>query len=102
MKPPSAQRRENIKLLVRDWIALDAIATKTKSWNLVGTRKGWPSWRCLLRRIAQGELVVISKAEHARLTEPPAPVPLPEPPKASELITVKRPVGRPLTNAWGL
>lgn len=95
-----AYSRRNVNLLLYQWIALDRIAHETKSICTRGTRRGNRSWRCLLRRIAEGELIV---------TEP-GPVNLK--PVARENVTpvaqngdgkishngVKRKVGRPIPN----
>lgn len=54
--------RRSIKLLLYQWIALDQIAHSTGSKCLTGVRKGNRSWRSLLRRIAEGELIVIPRA----------------------------------------
>jgi hypothetical protein len=51
--------RRSIKLMLFQWVKLDYIAHETGSICLRGTRKGNRSWRCLLRRIADGELVLI-------------------------------------------
>lgn len=46
-------RRESAKMLEADWRRLDELAAATGS-----TYRGRPSWRALLRRIAQGDLVL--------------------------------------------
>lgn len=62
-----ASDRRSINLKLYQWIALDRVAQATRSQCLRGTRRGNRSWRCLLRRIAEGELIVTEKA----LTEQP-------------------------------
>lgn len=79
MKPPAQpRRRENVPLLVSDWVALDAIAKATGSYSMRGTAPGVPSWRCLLRRIARGELVVVeagkNQLSNLDSSEPPPPL----------------------------
>ncbi len=58
MKRASSHRA--INLLLEDWLALDRIAHVTESFATKGSRKGLRSWRALLRRIAQGEIVCMS------------------------------------------
>ena len=45
--------RQSTKLTDADWRRLDDLAAATGS-----TYRGRPSWRALLRRIAQGDLVI--------------------------------------------
>lgn len=88
-----AYSRRNVNLLLYQWIALDRIAHQTGSYNLRGTRKGNRSWRSLLRRIAEGELIVVKRevAQEANV------MPLP---KVAEFIgpPIKRGPGRPIAN----
>jgi hypothetical protein len=56
------ERRESIPLTLAQWQALDRVATETGSLAERGENAGYPSWRTLLRRIADGDLRVI-KAE---------------------------------------
>jgi len=49
-------KRESIKLLPSDWAALAVIADQTGS-----VYSGVPSWRRLVKRIARGELSVVSE-----------------------------------------
>lgn len=51
--------RESIPLTRAQWGALNKIATETGSLAERGDNAGNPSWRTLLRRIADGELKVI-------------------------------------------
>src|SRR5688572_7636971 len=84
--------RRSIKLLTYQWVALDYIAHSTGSFCTTGTRKGNRSWRVLLRRIAEGQLVVSShNAEQPKLAplEVPKSIQPPEP-------SAKRGPGRPI------
>lgn len=63
-KNPNSQLiRESHALLPADWTHLDQIATDLDALNTSGRLAGHPSWRALLRKIAQGQLVVISKTD---------------------------------------
>ena len=61
--PNSKLVRESHALLPADWLHLDQIATDLDATNTSGRLAGHPSWRALLHRIAQGQLVVISKQD---------------------------------------
>lgn len=91
-----AYSRRNVNLLLYQWIALDYVAQKTQSFCTRGTRKGKRSWRCLLRRIAEGDLIVIQREAVRELDnqelEQAAPPPAVKPPSPS----VKRGPGRPI------
>lgn len=50
--------RESVPLTRAQWRALERIATETGSLAERGDNAGNPSWRTLLRRIADGELMV--------------------------------------------
>lgn len=56
-------KRESIPLTPEQWAALERIAAETNSTADRGPTTGQPSWRALLRRIADGELIVTEKAE---------------------------------------
>lgn len=63
-KNPNSQLvRESHALLPADWLRLNQIATDLGAIATSGVLAGHPSWRALLRKIAQGQLVVISKAD---------------------------------------
>jgi hypothetical protein len=67
-KNPNSQLiRESHALLPADWTHLDQIATDLDAVNASGRLAGHPSWRALLRKIAQGQLVVITKSDAALL-----------------------------------
>ena len=51
-------KRESIPLTPEQWAALERIAAETNSTADRGPTTGRPSWRSLLRRIADGELIV--------------------------------------------
>ena len=92
-----AYSRRNVNLLLYQWIELDKVAHQTQSFCTRGTRKGNRSWRCLLRRIAEGELVVISRVFESGSVDPPVSEPKAEPrPWAPP---VNRKPGRPIANA---
>jgi hypothetical protein len=55
--------RESIPLTRAQWKALERIATETSSFAERGDNAGKPSWRTLLRRMADGELTVRRLAE---------------------------------------
>lgn len=50
--------RRSIKLNIKLWKRLDEIAKETDSISSRGITSGQPSWRTLLRRIAEGKLMV--------------------------------------------
>lgn len=52
-------KRQSIKLQVVLWEKLENLAIQTNSISLRGSKTGKPSWRVLIRRIANGELEVI-------------------------------------------
>lgn len=52
------ERRESVPLTDTQWKNLEQVAAKTGSLAERGDNAGGPSWRTLLRRIADGELVV--------------------------------------------
>lgn len=54
-------KRESIPLTPEQWAALERIAAETNSTADRGPTTGQPSWRALLRRIADGELTVTLK-----------------------------------------
>ena len=63
-KNPNSQLiRESHALMPADWLHLDQIATDLDAVATSGVLAGHPSWRALLRKIAQGHLVVITKAD---------------------------------------
>ena len=51
-------QRKNIKLLPERWNALDEIAAKHGA-----TYRGRPSWRTMLRQIAEGKLKIEDNGE---------------------------------------
>ncbi len=51
-------QRKNIKLLPERWNALDKIAEKVGA-----TYRGRPSWRTMVRKIAEGELKIKDNGE---------------------------------------
>lgn len=50
--------RRSLKLSPKEWRRLQDIAVVTNSLATKGTTTGQPTWRALVRRIAQGELAV--------------------------------------------
>ena len=61
-------KRESIKLSTLQWIALARIAAVTGSVTTT-TSITRPSWRALLRRIADGELIVRTSGRPVSDTE---------------------------------
>jgi len=61
-------KRESIPLTRAQWRTLERIAAETGSTAERGDNAGNPSWRTLLRRIADGELVM-----GARIDQPESP-----------------------------
>lgn len=53
--------RESVKLHIHQWINLMHIAHKTGSFGTRGSRVGKQSWRVLLRRIADNELLLVPR-----------------------------------------
>jgi len=56
-------KRESLKLTIRQWLALHLIAAEHKALAAPGKRTGLPSWRTLIRMIADGDLVVCKKEQ---------------------------------------
>lgn len=50
--------RKSLKLTVEQWQILDNLAEQTNSTATTGTTAGEPSWRALIRRIADKEVIV--------------------------------------------
>jgi hypothetical protein len=57
-------KRESIKLTSTQWLALTKLAAKTKSVATTTTDRR-PSWRAMVRRLADGELRISKLNEHA-------------------------------------
>ena len=55
-------KRESIVLTLNQWISLHSIAIEQGALAAPGKRTGLPSWRTLIRMIAEGE-VILSKKE---------------------------------------
>lgn len=51
--------RKSLTLTPEQWQALDALAAETKSKATAGTTTGEPSWRALIRRIADKEVPIL-------------------------------------------
>lgn len=60
---PDAWRRDTAKLTHTEWAALDAIAAQVGATATTGPTAGQPSWRRLLKEIANGDLIVIRPTE---------------------------------------
>ena len=62
---PNAKRTKHcsLPLLPEQIDALNRIAAETGSVALRGPKAGEPSWRALLYRIADGELIVIEQTQ---------------------------------------
>lgn len=54
-------KRESLTLTSKQWISLQSIATEQGALAAPGKRTGLPSWRTLIRMIADGELIVCKK-----------------------------------------
>lgn len=50
--------RQNLKLTQEEWDMLAALAAATHSLAPTGTNAGLPSWRTLIKRIADGEFII--------------------------------------------
>lgn len=50
--------RKSLTLTPQQWQALEAIAASTESKATAGTTTGEPSWRALIRRIADKEITL--------------------------------------------
>ena len=59
-------KRRSIKLSPTDWQQLQDIAAATDSLATKGVKTGQPSWRALIRRIAQKELEVYEIREFTK------------------------------------
>lgn len=56
-------RRESLPLTVQDWEALDRIAAQHEATATGGRKAGEPTWRALVRQIARGSIVTLSREE---------------------------------------
>ena len=52
------KKQRCIELPIRTWKALEKLAESTDSLSQAGPAAGSPSWRALIRRIAEGDLEV--------------------------------------------
>lgn len=52
-----------LKLTAEQWAHLTALAAATKSLAPTGTNAGQPSWRTLIKRIADGEFILVPNPE---------------------------------------
>jgi len=57
--------RASLKLTEEEWRNLQGIAAATSSLAPTGTTAGKPAWRTLIKRIADGELLVSRRANEA-------------------------------------
>jgi hypothetical protein len=58
MTDPDNVERKSIPLTPAQWASLARVAAETNSYAERGPSTGEPNWRTLLRRIADGELIV--------------------------------------------
>jgi len=61
--------RRSIPLPPELWRRLDELAEETSSLAKAGKRFGKPSWRTMLRRIAEGEIVLLEKSQSGGLVQ---------------------------------
>lgn len=59
MKDPNAFRNDAAKLTNAEWAALDKIAASVGAFATTGPTAGQPSWRRMLKDIANGELIIM-------------------------------------------
>jgi hypothetical protein len=59
-------KRLSIPLMPEQWASLARVAEETNSTAGRGPTTGKPNWRTLLRRIADGELIVTEKTNIQR------------------------------------
>jgi len=52
--------RESIELTAAEWLALEQLAADTKSLAARGPKAKQPSWRILIKRIANGEIKLVT------------------------------------------
>lgn len=55
---PKQFDQRSLKLTAQQWAVLESLAAQTNSAPPTGTNAGQPSWRTLIKRIADGEIVV--------------------------------------------
>ena len=62
-------KRESVVLTLKQWISLHSIAIEQGAFAAPGKRTGLPSWRTLLRMIAEGEIILSRKEtnEHTKI-----------------------------------
>lgn len=59
MSPPSKNfQRRTLDLTSEEWMALEKLAEKMKSLSLTGINAKQPSWRTLIKEIANGTITL--------------------------------------------
>jgi hypothetical protein len=63
---PQPTERRSLVLTATQWAAIERIAAATRSLATTGTHTGRAAWRALVRRIADGDVIVSQKhdADH--------------------------------------
>jgi hypothetical protein len=55
--------RQSLELTPAEWEALEKLANETQSHSARGPTAKQPSWRILIKRIANGELQIVNRPE---------------------------------------
>jgi hypothetical protein len=61
--PPQPTERRSLVLTEAQWAAIERIAAATRSLATTGTHTGRAAWRALVRRIADGDVIVNEKED---------------------------------------